>query len=436
MKNYFLQPNFFNRAIIHIDGDSFFASCEQSRNPFLQGKPVITGKERGIASSMSHEAKAKGVTRAMPIWEIKKICPDVIILPSDYETYSLLSQRFYSIVRRYTGDVEEYGIDECFADITGWNKPFKKSYEQIAIDIQESLRKELGFTFSIGLAPNKVLAKLGSKWKKPCGLTNIPLKEIPNYLKNLPIQKIWGIGPQTSEKLIRYGYDTALKFAEASQDFVKNSFARPFYDIWKELNGEFIMPLFQSEKTSYGSIQKFRTFTPPSSDRDFVFSQLSKNIENACIKLRRYDQATKKIIIVLRTQQFEHITKEIEFERPTNLPPDMLERVRPEFNKMFKNILYRATGVITFELVPMVIQSDLFNETKRMEKFQKVYASTDATATKYGKHSLFLGTSWKAHNFDTHLNERGDEAARKKDLLLGETKRKRLGIPMLVSEGI
>jgi DNA polymerase IV len=118
------------KAILHIDGDAFFASCEQARNPDLRGKAVITGKERGIVSSMSYEAKALGIKRAMKVHEIKKQFPQVIIIPSDYEAYSLLSKRFYDIVRRYTPEVEEYGIDECFADLTGWQRPLRMSYRR------------------------------------------------------------------------------------------------------------------------------------------------------------------------------------------------------------------------------------------------------------------------------------------------------------------
>jgi len=129
----------FPRAILHIDGDAFFASCEQSRNPKLKNKPVITGKERGIAASLSYEAKERGVKRGMPLRQIKKICPEAIILPSDYETYSLLSQRFFSIVRRYTPQVEEYSIDECFADLTGLRRPLRMSYEQLAEKIKLEL---------------------------------------------------------------------------------------------------------------------------------------------------------------------------------------------------------------------------------------------------------------------------------------------------------
>lgn len=117
MQRFMLQA--FPRAILHIDGDSFFASCEIARDPSLKGKSVVTGRERGIASSMSYEAKARGVTRGMQIHMIRKICPDAIIIPSDYETYSLYSKRMFEIVRRYTPDVDEYSIDECFADLTG-----------------------------------------------------------------------------------------------------------------------------------------------------------------------------------------------------------------------------------------------------------------------------------------------------------------------------
>ena len=127
----------FPRAILHIDGDAFFASCEQSRRPKLQGRPVVTGKERGIVASMSYEAKARGVTRGMRLSDIRKVCPDAVILPSDYETYSLLSKRFFAIVRRYTPDVEEYSIDECFADLTGLRRPLRMSYLKIAAHMKK-----------------------------------------------------------------------------------------------------------------------------------------------------------------------------------------------------------------------------------------------------------------------------------------------------------
>ncbi len=423
----------FPHAIIHIDGDSFFASCEQARNPALRGKPVITGQERGIAASMSLEAKAKGVTRAMPLWEIKKLCPDVICLPSDYEMYSLMSQHFYEIVRRYTGAVEEYGIDECFGDLTGLEASFHKSYYQLAEELRDVLKQELGCTFSVGLGPNKVIAKLGSKWQKPYGFTAIPKEQIPQFLKDLPVGKIWGIGYRTTAWLENQKIYTAGEFAAQNEWWVKQNLSRPFHDIWRELQGELVMPLQYLEKQSYQSIQKFKTFTPPSRDPEFIFAQLSKNIENACIKLRRYHQATPILYIILRTQDFHHSTLEIPLVRPTNLPPEILPTARKAFQKIVKKqTLYRATGVVFFNLVPMVVQADLFGDNLRVEKLQRLYASADQVSAKFGKHTMFLGASWRAQQFKAHLNKRGDEPERTKTLFLGETKRKRLGIPMLL----
>jgi DNA polymerase IV len=192
-------------AIVHIDGDAFFASWEQARHPKLQGRPVVTGKERGFAASMSYKANALGVVRGMRLGDIRRVCPDAVILPSDYETYSLLSKRLFAIVRRYTPDLEEYSIDECFADLTGLRRPLRMSYERIARAIKHDLDTELGFTFSVGLAHTKVLAKIGSKWQKPSGFTAIPGREIHTFLEQLPVEKVWGIAPQTTAILAKHG---------------------------------------------------------------------------------------------------------------------------------------------------------------------------------------------------------------------------------------
>jgi len=293
----------FPRAILHIDGDAFFASCEQSRRPKLQGRPVVTGKERGIAASMSYEAKACGVTRGMRLAEIRKRCPEAVILPSDYETYSLLSKRFFAIVRRYTPDVEEYSIDECFADVTGLRRPQRMSYRQMAERIKHDLDTALGFTFSVGLAPNKVMAKIASKWQKPSGLTVIPGRELHHYLAQLPVENVWGIGHQTTALLHKHGVQTALQFARQPEAWVKQYFSKPFYQIWQELNGASIFALVTGEHETYHTIQKVKTFTPPSSNRDVVFAQLAQNVENACNAL----QHITGIFDVFRELRQEHI---------------------------------------------------------------------------------------------------------------------------------
>jgi len=425
----------FPKAILHIDGDCFFASCEIALNPKLKGLPVVTGKERGIASSMSYEAKAMGVKRAMSLPEIKKICPNVIILPSDYETYSLFSARMFDIVRRYTPQVEEYSIDECFADLTGLQRPLNMAYEKMAERIKHDLDIELGMTFSIGLSATKVLAKVGSKWKKPSGLTIIPANQAHLYLGKTPLEKIWGIGPATSEYLFKFGLKTALDFAKKDADWVRQYLTKPHFEIWQELRGISVYPVTDAKKESYGSISKTKTFTPPSTDKEFIFSQLSKNIENACIKARRHNLAAKKFYFFLKTQDFKYNGGEIETVAPVNSPVEILELARKNFEKVYKpKTLYRATGITLVNLETKTnSQMDLFGKTAKTEKFSKIFASVDKLSEKFGKHTVFLGSSMQAMINQQHEGDRADLACRKSDIFKGETKRQRLGIPMLRS---
>jgi len=391
----------FPRAIIHIDADAFFASVEQARNPELKGRPVITGKERNIVASMSYEAKALGIVRGTPLGEVRRICPQAVILPSDYETYSLLSKRFFSVVRKYTPDVEEYGIDECFADITGMRRPLKMSYPRIAAAIKKELDAAFGFTFSAGLAPTKTVAKIGSKWKKPSGLTVIPGRDIHRYLQDMPVEKVWGIGPHTTAYLNKLGICTALQFANKDEDWVKQRFSKPFYETWQELNGFSSMELDTAEKETYASIQKMKTFTPPSSDPAFVFAQLSKNVENATMKARRYHLAAQRAVCFLKTQDYRGNGAEVRFSRPTAFAHEVVRAMEPVFERLFDpKERYRSTGVVLFKLTEdTIIQPDLFGVTARIERIAKVYEAVDGVRVKYGKHTLFLGSSFDAHTF-------------------------------------
>lgn len=423
----------FPRAILHIDGDSFFASCEIASHPELRGRPVVTGRERGIASSMSYEAKACGVARGMSVREIKKVCPEAIILPSDYETYSLYSKRMYNVVKRYTSEVEEYSIDECFADVTGLRRCLRMSYEEMAAKIKDELDKELGLTFSVGLGPNKVLAKVGSKWKKPNGLTIIPVREAHLFLSKLPVEKIWGIGPNTSAFLHKFNIMTAYDFAEKPEEWVKSKLSKPFYEIWLELRGNFVYPLTIGEKQDYQSISKTKTFTPPSTNREFVFAQLSKNIENACLKAMRHNLEAREVAFFLKTQDFNYHGLEIKLSSPLSVPSEIIKHLRPHFEHLFQpGILYRSTGVVLMKLEPRnYCQGDLFGETAKITSLNEIYTEIDKLSQKYGKHVVYLGASLKAMTTKSHGKERGEEAQRKKSLFKGETSRKRIGIPLL-----
>ena len=328
MNNQFLSLSSWPRAIMHIDADAFFASCEQAIHPEFKGRAVICGKERGIVAAASYEAKAKGITRGVRLSDVKKICPDAVILPSDYETYSLFSVRMFEILRRFSPDVEEYSIDEAFVDLTGLRRSFHGPYESIAEKMRQTIATELGITVSAGVSLSKVLAKIGSKHKKPNGLTMMPGREIHLYLAKLPIEKVWGIGPNTAAFLNKHGITTALDFARKDEKFVTQYLSKPYCEVWHELNGRSVYPVVTETKSTYQSISKAKTFTPPSQDKTFVFAQVAKNLESACIKARRYKLAATRLVFFLRTQDFIGSGVEIKLSRPTAYPVELFGPLR------------------------------------------------------------------------------------------------------------
>jgi DNA polymerase-4/DNA polymerase V len=386
------------KTLLHIDGDAFFVGVEIAKNPKLKGLPVVTGEERGIVSALSYEAKALGITRGMPIYRVHKNFPKVIVLPGDYKSYVKYSNLMFEIVRRYADDVEEYSIDECFADLTGLNLPLKMSYKQIAERIKKEINQELGLSVSIGLAPTKVLSKVASKWVKPNGLTVIDASEAKDFLKDFPIEKIWGIGPRTSELLKRKGIKTAGDFATKECEWVIRNLSRPCETIWRELNGERVLEIDPVLKTTYSSIQKTRSFHPQTNDKQFLLSELSKHIEDACAKARHYDLVTTRISFFLKSKDFRFFNYTITIPTPTNVPEMILPLVQEKFPDVFKRgILYRTTGVILQNLSSVdTVQKDLFGNADRVNKFKLIHDQIDLLENKFGKHVVYLASTKKA----------------------------------------
>jgi len=433
MNNQPLTIHSWPRAILHLDADAFFASCEQAIHPELRGKPVITGKERGIVAAASYEAKARGIKRGMRLFEVKQVCPDAVILPSDYETYSLFSLRMFEILRRFSPDVEEYSIDEAFVDLTGLRRSYHGPYEMIAKKMQESVEAELGLTVSVGLSISKVLAKIGSKHNKPHGLTIIPGRDIHLYLKDLPLEKVWGIGLNTAAFLNKFGITTALEFARKDEGFIKQYLSKPYHEVWHELNGSSVYPVTTESKSSYQSISKAKTFTPPSNDRTFIFAQLSKNLENACIKARRHKLAAARLILFLRTQEFRNTGIEMKVSRPSAYPAHLFGLLRDGLDRVYQaDSFYRQTGVVLAGLVPETkIQYTLFDDPARIEKMARIYTTVDALSEKFGKYTVHHASSLPTKIQSQHEGERGDVPQRVSDLFRGENKRQRLGLPLL-----
>ena len=397
---------------MHVDGDSFFVSCELTRKPGLRGKPVVTGLERGIASAMSPEAKKAGIHRGMRLRDMRRVCPQVVILPSDYDMYARYARRMYSIVRRYTDHVEEYSIDECFADLTGCPLSLPSggslSYEDIARRIQADLHDSLGITFSLGLSVNKVMAKVASKWNKPNGFTVIGRDAIPVFLKELPVGKIWGIGSRTTLYLKKLGITTALDLALKDHVWINEYCDLPVARIYQELRGTSVLELSTQSHDDYASVQRTRTFRPSSNDREFCWSQLSQHVEDACIYLRKDARAATKVSFFLKTQGFEYIGEEVLLPEAIAEPQEVLRALRPRFDKIFiPKLQYRATGVTLFGLRSREKRTvSLFEDSVQLQKVSEVTRVVDVLAHKFGRGVVFLGSSLRAQQHDLQEDAR------------------------------
>jgi len=386
------------KVILHIDGDAFFVGVEAAKNPKLKGLPVVTGAERGIVSALSYEAKALGIIRGMPIFRVKKEFPSVIVLPGDYKEYVKYSEMMFEIVRRYAEDVEEYSIDECFADLTGFDIPYKMTYKEIAEKIKKEVNDELDLSVSLGVAPTKVLAKIASNWIKPNGLTIIESEKIKEFTDKIPIDRVWGIGPKTSAKLSNLRINSAKQFADKNLEWVGEYCSKPYESIWHELNGVSVLHIDSKRKTEYSSIQKTRSFHPATDNEDFLFSQISKHIEEACVKARHYKLFPKEISVFLKTKDFEFKTISFAMNIPTNAPEPIIVTCKKDFNKIYTTgILYRTAGVTLRKLVfAESVQCDLFGGTKEIDKYEFLHNHIDLLEKKFNKKLIHLGSTHKA----------------------------------------
>src|SRR5262249_13919005 len=202
----YIERSAFNvrvRRILHIDMDAFYASVEQRDKPALRGQPVAVGGQpssRGVVAAASYEARAFGVRSAMPMSRAVRLCPSLVIVPPDFSRYKAASSAVFSIFREVTPLVEPLSLDEAYLDVTenAWGEPFGTT---VAKRLKARIREETGLTASAGVAPNKFLAKIASGWKKPDGLTVISPERVEPFLKQLPVDALWGVGPVTAGKL-------------------------------------------------------------------------------------------------------------------------------------------------------------------------------------------------------------------------------------------
>lgn len=388
-----------DRNILHIDVNNFFASIEIMLNPNLKGLPVaVCGSEderHGIVLAKSYEAKKFGVKTAETTWQAKKKCPNLVIIPPQYEEYKKYSKLIQNIYYSYTDQIEPFGLDECWLDVTGSLKLFG-SVENIAEEIKERVKKEIGVTVSIGVSFTKTFAKLGSDLKKPDAITYISKANFKNIVWPLDTNEIIGVGKSTFKILQEMNIKTIGDLANCDISLLEQKLGKHGKILWERVNGidNEIVDSNMNERIpkSIGNGKTFRNDLTKIDDIRFSFQNLAYEISN---KLKQYKLEAKNIQIVIRDNQFND--KQLQGELPTITSSSLIitNTAMDLFKKYKWNRPIRALTIRAINLVEEGTndQITLFEEKDEYEKIKKIDKVMFEINNKFGPNSVKFSNS-------------------------------------------
>lgn len=361
-----------SKVIVHIDLNAFFVRCEEIRDPSLENKAVAIGHDGrgGIVSTCSYKAREYGVSSAMPMFKAKQLCPHLIIKPVDFRFYTALSDRFKKFIRRYTSLVEDASIDECFADFTEVIKK-EKNAEAFFRKLQSDLYNETKLKCSIGIAPTKFLAKMGSDYKKPMGLTIIRKSDVERILWPLSLDKMFGIGKKTAPRLKALGINTIGDLARrcnANDEKLQKELGKFFTVIKDWVNGRGSDEVDASHWDPK-SIGNSTTLMEDTSNHELIsttFRYLSNEVSERAI---RENKLGPTIQIVVKESDFSESgfkvhNKSITLANPTNNAEVIYNTAMDLYDKNFSKMTIRLLGVTLQNLIDskdIAIQMSLFD---------------------------------------------------------------------------
>jgi DNA polymerase IV len=307
------------RIILHIDMDAFFASVEELKRPELRGKPVVVGgsgdpNTRGVVSTANYAARKYGIYSSMPLKEAVRRCPECIFLKVDFAEYSRISRDMMIILRRFSDTVEEVGIDEAFADIT--DSPLG-SPEKIGRALKDAIKAELGLTASVGIGPNKLVAKVASDLEKPDGLTIIRADEAEARLAPLPARRVWGVGEVSEERLKKIGIHTLGQLAAAPAEMLAPIFGERWALSMKErARGVDDSPLVTEWEPK--SLSRETTFEKDTAKQLDVKNELEWMAEDLKFRLEKEGFRARTVTVKLRYNDFTTLTRARTLDAPTD----------------------------------------------------------------------------------------------------------------------
>ncbi|PVX46056.1 DNA polymerase-4 [Flavobacterium sp. 103] len=297
-----------HRKIIHIDMDAFYASVEQMDNPELRGKPIAVGgaENRGVVSAASYEARKFGVRSAISGVLAKKNCPELIFVRPRFDRYKEISKKIHKIFRDYTDLVEPLSLDEAYLDVTK-NKKGNPSASLLAQEIRERIFNEVGLTASAGISVNKFVAKIASDYNKPNGQKTVNPDEVISFLEQLPIQKFYGVGKVTAEKMFQLGIFTGLDLKSKSVEFLEKHFGKSggfYYNVVRGIHNSEV----KSNRITK-SVAAEHTFDINLSSEIFMLEKLERIALELERRLKKHQISGKTITLKIKYSDFTQQTR-------------------------------------------------------------------------------------------------------------------------------
>lgn len=377
--------------IIHVDMDAFFASVEVLDDPSLKGKPVAVGgdpKGRGVVAAASYESRKFGVRSAMPMAKAVRLCPELMIVRPRMERYAEISKKINEIFSRFTPLIEPISLDEAFLDVTGSIKLFK-SAENIGRSIKAAIKDELGLVASVGIAPNKFLAKLASDLEKPDGFTVITDENKQVILDPLPVGRLWGVGAVTQKKLASFGIETVAQLRQAGFATLKSVFGNTtdtMLDLAKGIDGREVELPKQAK-----SISNEITFAGDISNKDQLLSVVMDLVEQVATRLRDAELTARTITLKLRYNDFTTITRSRTLAEHTDVTVSLWHVGRDILSTWYQNTKggksLRLVGFGVSSLAGKTSVKTLFDDHSE-EKQKTIDSTVDQIKHKYGRNSI------------------------------------------------
>lgn len=378
------------RTILHIDMDAYFASVEELDNPELAGKPLIVGgnaTHRGVVAAANYAARRFGIHSAMPTSTALRKCPHAVLLPPRLARYSEISRQIQAIFHRYTPLVEPLSLDEAFLDVTGSLRLFG-SAEVIGRRIKDEIRQELGLIASVGIAPNKFLAKIASDIDKPNGFKVVANDEVLSFLSPLPISRLWGVGGKTGSTLKKMGIHTIGELRATSLATINEKLGRNGEHLWQLAHGIDERPVVTDRDAK--SISHETTFAEDISDTDTLRYRLLELTEQVAWRLRRSGQTGKTVFIRLRHSDFTTITRSRSLSHHTDITQEIWLQARHLFAEHWHGEPLRLIGMGIDNLRTRQNengQQELF-ETGKKSRQREIDLVVDHVQERFGKASL------------------------------------------------